>query len=256
MFSIGWTELLIVFGIWLVLFGGWRILRSLFWQSRWMIHELRGDAERAYQAELRLGESVAEWMMAKMPPDSDRSRAETIGELGRSLTRALEGRRRSIRFQVVCSRQPNAFALPGGLIFVTDALVAFCEQDHHQLAFVLAHEVAHVQRLHVRERILGSSVLSVLAGLVASGSLLGRSVRRQVNRALTSAYSQDQEFEADSDAVRLLRQAGLDFRAGERFFARLERASSGTRQHPYFATHPSLADRQTRLRATVKSMQP
>jgi len=184
MLSIGWTELLIVLVVWLLL-GGWRGLRLLLWQFRWMIDELRGDSPSAQQAELRLGEAMAESLTAEMPPDTDASRGKIIRNLGRRLTPAQPEPRRTFR--------------------------------------------------------------CLFTGLLAGGGWLGHLVRRHLNRALTSAYSQDQEFEADAEAVRQLRQAGFDPRGGVRLFARLEQISGPIDQHGYFTTHPPLAARRARM---------
>jgi predicted Zn-dependent protease len=245
MVTIGWPELLIVFVAWLFLFGGWRAIRFVICQSHWFLAEMQGDSRGARLAEVRLGELLSESLTAEMPRDTDPLVGEIVKDIAQQLATALVGRRRAFRVQVVRSSQPNAFALPCDMVFVTSTMVEFCNRD--ELAFVLAHETAHSLCAHVHDRILGSLLLRLLTGMLTTGGWLGRLVRGYLQRALTSAYSQDQEVEADAEAIRLLRRAGFDPRAGDRLFARLEHIGGRVRQSGYFATHPPLAVRRARL---------
>jgi predicted Zn-dependent protease len=247
MLNIGWQEFLVLLGVWLFLFGGWRVIRLMNWQFQWVIRDLGGDSKGARRAEARLGKLMAESLTAEMPPVTDDSLTKSVEDVGGQLARTAAAQQRSFCFQVVHSSRHNAFILPGNSVFVTDTLVSFCDQRRDELAFVLAHEMAHTLSGHLHDRILSSLLLRLLTGMVTGTGPLGRLVRRYLNRALTSAYSQDQEFEADAVATDLLRQSGFDVLAGDRFFARLETTQSGSQAHRYFASHPPLAARRARI---------
>ena len=155
------------------------------------------------------------------------------------------------RFFIVDSDMVNAFALPGGYIYVTRGLMALANSEA-ELAAVIAHEIAHVTARHSAERYSQG----VLTGLGAT--ILGAAVDNpDASRALgvgadlfTKSYSRDQEHEADALGVRYLAQAGYDPYAMSRFlqhlyhYAQLEEQVSGQRAPPTFlSTHPATQDR-------------
>jgi len=140
---------------------------------------------------------------------------------------------------------PNAFALPDGLVVVTDQLVALVEADDELLA-VLAHEAGHHEHRHGMRQALQSSAVVVVAGflfgdLSGTGSL---SVSIPVI-LLESGFSRDHEREADAFAFRLLTQRG---RSPEDFATVMSRLSKhygegGSGPMSYLSTHPASAER-------------
>ena len=140
---------------------------------------------------------------------------------------------------------PNAFALPDGRIYLTDALVELAGDDEEILA-VLAHEAGHhVHRHGMRQAIESSSVLLIVGLMVgdASGSSLAVSIPAVL---LSSGFSRGHEREADAYAFRLLRERGIPPRAFARIMGRLsahvpeavERGPMG-----YLSTHPPSPER-------------
>ena len=246
--SPGLAEMLVVIAMWLLLFGGWRLTRNLFRSGQWFYYDLRGDTTKARQAEKRLGEALAESLIEDMPLDSDSSRGTFVHEVAEQLVGHVNKPRCKLQFKVVCSKQPNAFALPGGFVFVTNAMVRYCGQDRDQMAFVLAHEMAHILRSHVRNRLVDSIVMSVVASVVAGGSRLGKVARRWVLHVLTSAYTQDQEFDADKTAMELMRRAGFDGQGSVRLLTQLRDRRGDSPAASYLSSHPPLAARIARIR--------
>jgi beta-barrel assembly-enhancing protease len=180
---------------------------------------------------------------------------------------AIEGRRASdrpapiagFRFVVVESDKINAFAAPGGFIFVTSAAVRTARSED-ELAAVLAHEVAHVARGHALGNIKKSRYASVSAELLqaAGTATLSPEQLAQLNQLLegiindtleamfVKGYSRDTEFEADRLGVEIAARAGYDPAAMGRFLDNLARQQA-TSEGGFFATHPSTSDRQARL---------
>jgi predicted Zn-dependent protease len=138
----------------------------------------------------------------------------------------------------------NAFALPGGEIVVYTGLMRAADTPE-QLASVLAHEMAHVDRRHGMRRI-AQSVGVIGAVQLLFGDVSGISaVAIEVLRASTiNAYSRDQEREADSDGVATLSRAHIDPKALAAFFALLQkREPSLPSALNWLGTHPDLAKR-------------
>jgi Zn-dependent protease with chaperone function len=138
---------------------------------------------------------------------------------------------------------PNAFALPGGIIVITDELVALAKSDDELLA-VLAHELGHVRLRHTMRRLLESSAVAMLiagiTGDIASTSSLAASAPAVL---LQSKFSRDNETEADRFAFDLMRRAGIDPKYFAVLLARLE-AKRGPGPFPAFlSSHPPSAER-------------
>jgi Zn-dependent protease with chaperone function len=118
---------------------------------------------------------------------------------------------------------PNAFALPGGVVVVTDALVTLV-QDDAAVAAVVAHEVGHVHHRHVLRRLVGAGITGA-AGMLIMGDVSGAVAAVPATLA-DLAYSRDMEREADRHAVTLLRQQGQDPETLAQVLAQLERAAT------------------------------
>ncbi|WP_284618140.1 M48 family metallopeptidase [Aquabacterium humicola] len=149
---------------------------------------------------------------------------------------------------------PNAFALPGGHIVVTDALVDLLADRPDVLIGVLGHELGHVQHRHGMRSLVQVGLLTAVSSLVlgdfsslltAAPVLLGQ-----------AAYSRGFEFEADADAARLMRANGLDPGGFAVLFERLrglqQRDQRGAVELPIgLATHPPDAERVRRMQAAT-----
>jgi Zn-dependent protease with chaperone function len=117
---------------------------------------------------------------------------------------------------------PNAFALPSGIIVMTDELVKRARNDQEILA-VLAHELGHVDHRHTMRRLLEGSatalIIAAVTGDIASTTSLAAAAPALL---LQTKYSRDNEREADAYAVELMRKAGIEPRHFGAILARLE----------------------------------
>ena len=112
----------------------------------------------------------------------------------------------ALEFRAAPALGPNALALPGGTVVVTDALVALAERDEEVVA-VLAHELGHLEHRHgIRSALQDSAIAVVIIFATGDVSWLATAVPSAV---LSTRYSRDFEREADRAAVRYLRQAGI-----------------------------------------------
>ncbi|MGE5240709.1 MAG: M48 family metallopeptidase [Bacteroidota bacterium] len=148
---------------------------------------------------------------------------------------------------------PNAFALPGGTIVITDAMVQTAESPEEVLA-VLAHELGHVQRRHAMRHVLQDSAVAVAATAVtADAASLGVAVAGLPAVLARATYSRQFETEADDFAFQLLRSRGLSPEAFATLMERLTRKQQDAeRALAFVSSHPVTAERIRRAREAAK----
>jgi predicted Zn-dependent protease len=155
--------------------------------------------------------------------------------------------RRPIVCKVLAMPVFNALALPHKTIVLSQLLVDFCRDLRDQVAFVLAHEVAHIHLGHARKRTWANAVMGVVP---LANPLLGLGIRM----LLDVAYSREQEFEADNLAVKMLARAGYSPFASIALLERLAAASTpGNLVSDLLGSHPPMNDRVKLLREAVRT---
>ncbi|HJU74743.1 MAG TPA: M48 family metallopeptidase [Gemmatimonadaceae bacterium] len=201
------------------------------------------------QQEVQVGTQYAQQINAQLPIVRDASVNQYINSLGMSLARLTDRRGLSWRFFVVDSREVNAFAVPGGFVYVNRGLIERA-RTMNQLAGVLAHEIAHVTERHSVEQLaqaqradLGISLACILTSVCQSG--VGSAAIQVGGSALFAKFSRDDEAQADARAVTTLVRAKIDPRGIVNMFQTLlnERRSRPTAVDAWFRTHPLEEDR-------------
>ena len=146
----------------------------------------------------------------------------------------------------------NAFALPGGQVFITTALISEFETED-ELAGVLGHEIGHVVARHGAERIAKQELTQGLTGaaVVASGDYNTAQAAQMIAGLVNMSYGRDQELESDDLGVRFMTQAGYDPEALITVMEILEKASGGQRQPEFMSTHPSPENRVQRIKEAI-----
>jgi predicted Zn-dependent protease len=218
-------------------------------KAEWVVRSLTGGEAEAVGAEQAVGRDLTRAFLEQMPADNDPAAREHLDYLAARLSAGLTDRRRGFRFLAVRSPEMNAFALPGGYVFVTRRLIEVCSWDHDELAFVLGHEMGHVVKRHAIERLMANTLFNgIVARLPVGGSVLRPHVAALLTTLLNQGYSREQELEADAFGARAAAAAGFDPAAGRRVLVRLAAESAA---EPllggYFASHPPLADRLRHL---------
>ncbi len=182
----------------------------------------------------------SEWMKPSRLPAAEQQRLRESFE--RFLSAQPPGSVPSHRLEFRASRiGPNAFALPGGTIVLTDELVELVEGDASLIHGVLAHELGHVRHRDGMRMLLQASAVGVLAStLVGDFNSLLTTVPVVLGQ---TAYSRDAERRADAESVRMMKAAGVSPAVMVRFFEKLA-ASQGEHQLGIaFASHPADAER-------------
>ncbi|MDT8334590.1 MAG: M48 family metalloprotease [Desulfurivibrionaceae bacterium] len=205
-------------------------------------------------AEISFGREVAAHILGRYKLDRDDRLNRYINLVGRGV--ALHSNRSDLdfRFAVLASSTINAYAAPGGYIFVTRGAIANMA-DEAELAAVLAHEIAHVAERHiVRElgiRGEGGSAQAGLAHLIgAIGDPTRVAFKQAVDQALDilfkQGYSRRDEAEADQNGLILLTATGYDPAGLRRYLAKLEE-SGAAELEIHNRTHPPSAERLAAL---------
>ncbi|MDL2279531.1 M48 family metallopeptidase [Desulfovibrio sp. OttesenSCG-928-G11] len=142
----------------------------------------------------------------------------------------------------------NAFALPGGYLILSSALVTKCASPD-ELAGVLAHEMAHVTRRHGLSRVLRQHVLSFISRFMGLSDNMAGGL---LTTLLESSFSREQESEADRLGLERLAGAGINPMAMADFFERLEKRGSGSMPLlRYLSSHPPSAERRDAIRKAL-----
>lgn len=211
--------------------------RRPYRQAKWMWSSFTGTEDESIRAERDYGQECARAFAKQFPESASRTDQELAADIGSKLADAVRDPRREFRFTVAVSSIANAFALPGGFIFITRSLMDLCERDRNEIAFFLAHEIGHVLRGHARDHLTANTFLNaVMSRLPAAGQML-----RQV---VSKGYSRTLELEADQEAVRLAAAAGFEARASLHALKRLAQVSpdaSGLAE--YLSSHPPISER-------------
>lgn len=223
-------------------------------------NQITGETQRvAFNEEadeVRMGLQAMPEMAAQFGGEDPNPRdRETVRQVGEQLLRALDnslapgGRhnpyRDAFRFTLLADPNTvNAFALPGGQVFITRALYDQITTVG-QLAGVLAHEVGHVIERHGNQRIADQQFWQ---GIAAAGGVVGgdqhsAQLAQAVTQLAQMKYGREDELESDKWGVRLLYAAGYDPRAMIGVMEVLDRASQGQAPPEFFSTHPKPANR-------------
>jgi predicted Zn-dependent protease len=209
------------------------------------------------EQEINLGVRSAPQMVAQMGGLSGDPRLrEIVLRVGEKLVHGGIPGRSPYRFSfhVLADRRTvNAFALPGGPIFVTEGLLRLL-QSEAELAGVLGHEIGHVIERHSSERLAKQKLTQGLIGAatVGTGDYTTAQIGQMVGGMINMKYGRDDELEADRIGLRIMADAGYDPHAMIGVMEKLAKASGGSRQPEFFSTHPQPENRAEKIRQEIE----
>ena len=178
--------------------------------------------------------------------------------VGRILTAAGQPNQK-FTVTILDTAEVNAFALPGGYVYVTRGILALAS-DTSELAAVLAHEIAHVTLKHARARTnrarTSEIVDKVVSGVFGADVATDQSSNRQ--KMSLAAFSQQQELAADKEGIETAGQAGFDPHAAARFLGAMARfahfsAGDAAQDDDFLSSHPSTPDRIQKAIETARA---
>ncbi len=207
--------------------------------------------------EVDMGNQYAQQIEQQLPLVRDPEIVRYINVLGDSIARVVDDRSLTWRFNVVDQDEINAFAVPGGHIYVNRGLIARTT-NMSELAGVIGHEIAHVTQRHSMKQMAAAQRANVGFGIgcIVAPSLCqgiagtGASVLAQAGFA---KFSRDDESEADKFGVRYVSRSGIDPRGMPSMFRILlrERERNPSGVEAWFASHPI---EESRIRVTEEEI--
>jgi predicted Zn-dependent protease len=228
-----------------------------------------GIASMTVEEERELGERLAREIQQNVDIVDDPLAKGCVDEIGRRLVEEARDRRFHYRFYVVKEQEPNAFAIPGGHIFITSGLIRLVDTED-ELAGVIGHEIAHGVLRHIdkaldrAKRISLATLAAVIAGAFLSKDAKGTATlttgAMAMAQSLMLKYTRENEVEADQKGIRFMTDAGYDPQAMVVFLKKIYRWQRFTSPDvpTYLSTHPGIDSRIAYLSdtfmATPKSL--
>lgn len=223
------------------------------------INELTGEKQYislTKDDEIAIGINSAPQMAKEFGGLSQNSQyQELVKRVGAKVVNNSDAHKTNYPFQfyvLADNRTVNAFALPGGPIFITEALLTRL-QSEDQLAGVLGHEVGHVIARHSAEQMSKQELSQGIAGAagVAAGDVNSAYYAQVVANMVNMKYGRDDELESDDLGVRFMIQAGYNPEALIGVMDILEEASGGSNVPEFQSTHPSPSNRREKIKAAI-----
>lgn len=211
--------------------------------------------------EIEIGRETDRQVRQQVPELRDRQVVAYVQQIGRQLAAHAPGPEYPYTFTVADYAELNAFALPGGPVWIHRGVLQAATNEA-QVAAVLGHEIAHIAQRHAAEQLSKSMVANGLLGLL--GALLGNEGGARTARigagllanGVFLKFSRDDEREADRVGMEIAYRAGWDPRGMVEFLQLLQQEQ---RRRPsavetFFSSHPSPEGRVEQLQADARSM--
>ncbi|MGW8310265.1 MAG: M48 family metalloprotease [Thiogranum sp.] len=164
--------------------------------------------------EIQLGREYHEQVIKEMPVYNDPELAAYVNEVGQRLARASHRPELEYHFTVLDSPMVNAFALPGGYVYITRGIMAYLNSEA-EMAAVLGHEIGHVTARHSVRRHSASTATGVAGAVLgaATGIPASQDLFNTLGKAMLSGYGREHELESDRLGAQYLARTGYDPRA-------------------------------------------
>jgi len=212
------------------------------------------------QQDVEVGQQVSRDAERQLPMLNNSRVDNYVNNLGRKLAAKAPGEKYPYQFRVVNDRAINAFALPGGYIYINRGVIEAADNES-QLAGVMAHETSHVALRHGTNQASKASAaqmpLAILGGMLGSNSTKAVLAQLGASFAVNSIllkYSRTAESQADIMGTQILYDSGYDPRAMAQFFEKIEAQQKGSGPVEFFSNHPSPDNRIERVNQEVDAL--
>ncbi|HEY9847923.1 MAG TPA: M48 family metallopeptidase [Leptolyngbyaceae cyanobacterium] len=230
---------------------------------------ITGESQRIQlqpQQEITLGLQAREKMAARhggLYPD--KALQQYVNQVGDRIVAQSDASKTPYPFDFYLLRDPqtiNAFALPGGQVFITAALLSRLSSEA-QLAAVLGHEIGHVVARHGAEHLakqqLGSTLVTAVGVAASDDQGRGRQaqiIAQAVNQLVGLRYGREDELESDRLGFRFMTQAGYNPQGIVQVMQILGASRKGGQSPEFFSTHPNPENRVQKLQALITEAYP
>lgn len=210
------------------------------------------------EEELQMGAQFASELEKELKFITDPEVVGYVDRVGQSIVRVSKRNNIPYKFHVVDSDEVNAFAVPGGYLYVNRGLIEKAANES-ELAGVMGHEIGHVVGRHSARQMTQQYGLQMIAGLALGQNpgMLAQVTAGLLANGAMMRYSRDMESEADTYGVQELYDAGIDPSGLPSFFDKLEEMSGGAGGgsiEKYFSSHPNPGARAASTRSQIAAL--
>ena len=214
------------------------------------------------EQDIRLGQEAAQQVRQKSEVVQNQFLQDYVNRIGQRLANTPEARQSQFTFTFTVINDPsvNAFALPGGPMFIHSGLLKDVDNEA-QLAGVMGHEMSHVILRHGTNQASKANWIqlpAMVASMVAGHSMLGQLAAAGIGLGANSVllkFSRTDESEADSLGTRLMSESGYDPIQMARFFQKLA-SSGGSRGPQFLSDHPDPGNREIAIEQEIRTLPP
>jgi|SRR5690242_2100303 predicted Zn-dependent protease len=211
------------------------------------------------QQDVQLGKEAKAQVESQMPVIHDNNINGYLSQIGKKLAASPHAGDWPFSFEGIYDKNINAFALPGGPMFVNTATITAADNEA-QLAGVMAHEMSHVVLRHGTHQMTKQQFVqlpALLAGNVMGNGILGAIGKLGVNLAANSVllkYSRDAEAQADYNGALIMADAGYNPIEMARFFEKLESKGSEGQLAQFLSDHPTPGNRVRSVEQEIQQL--
>ncbi len=250
----GRIKIMLIIGLF---FAGYHLLK---YYSNTQVNPITGEKQHVSispEQEIAIGlQSAPQMVQQHGGLHPDQRAQQYIKQIGNRLIGTPTGRKSTYQYDFHLLADPrvvNAFALPGGQVFITEALLTRLRNED-QIAGVIGHEIGHVIHRHGAERIAKMELTQGLTGaaVLASGDYNTAQAAQMIGNLVNMKYGRDQELESDDFGVHLMIEAGYDPYELIGVMDVLEEASGGQKRPEFQSTHPSPENRREKIKESIE----
>ena len=210
--------------------------------------------------DVQIGKEASQQAEKQVPLLNNRRVDDYLSRLGQRIASRTPGFKYPYQYKAVNDRGINAFALPGGPIYINRGIIEMADNEA-QLAGVMAHETAHVALRHGTNQATKANAwqmpLALLGAAVGSDSMAGMLAQLGAGFTINSIllkYSRNDETQADVMGTQILYDLNLDPRAMGQFFEKLAAETKGKQPPQFFSSHPNPGNRMGRVDEEVRNL--
>ncbi|RZJ68511.1 MAG: M48 family metallopeptidase [Flavobacterium sp.] len=222
----------------------WFALSKLDFVKYFHIEQNRGETEQ------KIGDLIWESIEKTETVIKNDSVTEPLEKLFKHIAKENDIDKDDIHIHIIENSEINAFALPAGHLVVYTGLLEKCDSES-ELAGVLGHEIAHIEKDHVMKKLVKEFGLAMLVSMTTGGKG-GNMTREMLHKLSSTAYDRSLESEADRESVEYLEKANLDPEKFGEFLFDMSRKDAMPSAVYWVSTHPESEERALEIIEDIK----